>query len=132
MEPPFYVDMDPNQTSGDGLASHNSVDVRVYNDDSLGPSDVYYGVDGPLEYVAAYSVHASSTGDDRTRVQVKPREFKVVVGTEWACGHAFSQYVYKDVPSTTIDEYRIILAVAKCAGVTGLPQVRTPTRRQNP
>jgi hypothetical protein len=94
----------------------------------FGRSEVYLDDQGKgLPYQADFLVHAIPVDSARTRIDVETIRSKVITGRELTVGHAWEKYVFRDVPPTTIDEYRVIRCLADCLGVKeGLPPVTTP------
>ena len=103
-------------------------DTLLTASSAFGRSEVYVDERGKgLPYRSDFLVHATPIDAAQTRVQVEALRSKVITGTEFTVGHAWEQYVYRDVPPTTIDEYRVIRCLADCLGVKdGLPPVATP------
>lgn len=92
----------------------------------VGDSDVYTRDKRGLQYTAAFGIDVN--GDEHSaHLSAKAIDFRVITGESIApLSHAGSTYDWSQVPATSLEEYCIISAVAKCAGVT-LPGFHVPS-----
>ena len=91
----------------------------------VGPSPSYSSAGRALEYSAAFKISLLSRGAV-THISVVPLEYRVIVGKRFVpWSHSGYEYDWIDVPPTSIDEYCIMLAAAKCVGVSA-PALRVP------
>jgi hypothetical protein len=105
----------------------NRSDVVFHNYwEILGTSEVYHTEGRFLPYRATFHAHIDSGSNPPVTVTVRPLTFEVRVGTSWAIGHAGKRNVYRSVPGTTIDEYRILLAIGSCLGISDMPALSLP------
>lgn len=104
----------------------NAQDVYAHNFRfPLGDSAVYHIKDKPLPYIASFHIHITPLDAQKTRVEVNTIEPKVVAGKEMTLlSHGAYRDVHEDVAPTSIEEYTILVQVARCLGVADtLPPV---------
>lgn len=91
----------------------------------VGLSDAYSRGKQALQYTAAFSLDLREV-HGATLVSVKDIDYRVVTGESAApLSEAGSKSDWERVPATSLDEYCILTAIAKCVGVR-LPGFRTP------
>jgi hypothetical protein len=122
------VHIQTRETHPESFASREDADDALINPhgEQLGLSEIYSKRSCPLPYVGQFRVHVVSEGADRARVEIHTLRSYVLTGKSWS-PHTFSRVNQAaDVPPTTIDEYRILVAVGECLGYKDLPPVRLP------
>ena len=88
-------------------------------------SEVYLFKTCPLGLYGHWRVRAVARDAEHTRVDVVPKTLHVhnyrcfYIGHPWGCALA--------VEPSTIEEYRILLALGACLGTSGMPAVVTPS-----
>jgi hypothetical protein len=105
-----------------GLDFHGSIDAE-YDMHQITVSDTYHWWKTPLEYSADYKLRLTPVSNRKTRVDVQTSGSKVRIGPNFG---AHGGDFYELVPSTTIEEYRILLKIGRALGERGMPPLQLP------
>jgi len=124
----FKSSVEPEWRQHDFPESANDMDIKLDSlGNSLGPSNSYVNASGKgLLLHADFFVQLFPEGIKHTRVTIKTYKPSVILGSEFAFGHAWERYVYADVKPTTIEEYTILLQLGSCLGVKDMPSLLLP------
>ncbi len=88
-------------------------------------SDVYSCGGRSADFVATFHLHLTRLDQLRTRVEVLTLEPYVICGSYPSLVHGpLGRFV--DVPPTSIEEYRLLLAIGRGLGVKDMPPLRLP------
>lgn len=100
-----------------GKENKNDIWMWLYTDSS----SVYSNKEGkPLPYWMKCKAHLEQVGDQQTRMEIVVYSASVMVGESLLPGppHFVNNPIFKDVKSTTVEEYKILLCFGKSLGVT--------------
>jgi hypothetical protein len=114
-------------------APENRDDIYVHTwGEPLWPSPVYRGRFGGLPFIAAFLVHLSAQGTDRTLVTVRAIDPRVINGMKWGIGSCGPGYAwrYEPVAATTVEEYALLRYLGKSLGAPNMPNVIAPSAQK--
>jgi len=118
---PFGRDIFLNPENADDLYLHSF-------GGPLCASDVYLCGGGPADFEAAFHLHLRRLDQFKTQVEVLTKEPGVFCGTyPGVPGHGPAGRLV-DVPPTTVEEYRLLLAIGRELGVKDMPPLRLPAK----
>jgi len=89
-------------------------------------SKIYYKYGKPLPYHASFHIHLDSISENKTKVEVftlNPKLYTFGIGV----GH-FGYVREKEVSPSTIEEYKILLAIGEQLGEQGMPACNYPKK----
>jgi hypothetical protein len=108
-------------------APGNENDAYYYCGDSTLDRCPLYLWDGhPLPYRADLQFHITPEGDGRTQVKVLTHRSQVIARLDESWSPHGSSFVFVDVPPTTIEQYRALLAIGRELGAHDMPPLITP------
>lgn len=94
-------------------------------------SPVYYRCNQFLDYKADFHLHLKAVDQHTTAVEVCTLEPRVSLGRTFAL-HGSGKEILVAVPPTTIEEYKLLLAVGHVLGATDMPSLHLPAPNEKP
>jgi hypothetical protein len=82
-------------------------------------SDLYYSKKRAISHFARYHIHFVKLNDTTTTVEIKTLQPKITIGESWfrKIWSEYPGFYNKEVPPTTIEEYKILLTIGEGLGV---------------
>ena len=107
----------------------NANDVYLHSPESvICLSPVYRGPQFGMPYCADFHIHLLTESDAQTRLEVKAIDSRIINGQLYGygpCGCGFATRT-EPVEPTTVEEYQVLLYLARHLGVTNMPDVILP------
>jgi hypothetical protein len=101
----------------------------LYNNEC--PSKVYFKKNGyPYIYTPdKFVFHIDFIADNLTNVRIEVINPSVIYGETWhRIPHGVRTWKYKEVLSTTVEEYEILQILGKTLGVNDMPEIKIPKK----